>query len=336
MDLRLDDIDACHLFGDGVLDLDSRVHFNEVEFAGIGIHQIFDGACADIVRRLGDAQRIGGEFGALFGRQVRGGGALDDLLVAALDRAVALEEMDHITMRVTQNLALDVAGALDELFQIDFVLAEGGLGFTLAFVHFTQQLLGSRSRAHAATAAAPGRLEHDGIADLFGQPLDFVFVVRQRVGCRNDRNADRDGEIARGDLVAELAHRLRLRADEDDAVFGAGFRKFRAFGEKTIARMDRIGAGKLGNTDDLVDRQIAFDRPEVTFQMRPAADLVALVRLEAVKRQLVFLRPDRHGLDAEFVCSAENADRDFRTVCDENFGNRQGSPPYWQLRCCTR
>jgi hypothetical protein len=62
--------------------------------------------------------------------------------------------------------------------------------------------------------------------------------------------------VARGDLVAERAHGLGLRADEGDAGGGAGFGEFRAFGEQAVAGMDRIGARKLGDADDLVDRQI--------------------------------------------------------------------------------
>lgn len=42
MDLRLDDIDAGHDFGDGMLHLNARIDLDEVEFAGIDIHQIFD------------------------------------------------------------------------------------------------------------------------------------------------------------------------------------------------------------------------------------------------------------------------------------------------------
>ena len=34
-------------------------------------------------------------------------------------------------MRVAEDLHLDVAGALDQLFEIDLVLAEGGLGLAL-------------------------------------------------------------------------------------------------------------------------------------------------------------------------------------------------------------
>jgi hypothetical protein len=51
VDLRLDDVDAGHLLGDGVLDLDARVHLDEVELARVHIHQELDRAGADIVGR---------------------------------------------------------------------------------------------------------------------------------------------------------------------------------------------------------------------------------------------------------------------------------------------
>jgi hypothetical protein len=106
----------------------------------------------------------------------------------------------------------DVAGALDQLLQIDLVLAEGRLGLALGFSTSRQVALGSRNDAHAAAAAAPGRLQHHRVADLRRLALDFVHVVGQRLGGRHDRHAGLDGEIARRHLVAEPAHRLRISA----------------------------------------------------------------------------------------------------------------------------
>ena len=51
------------------------------------------------------------------------------------------------------------------------------------------------------------------------------------------------GEVARRDLVAERAHGLGRRADEDDAGGGAGFGEFRALREEAVARMDGVGLG---------------------------------------------------------------------------------------------
>ncbi len=338
MDLRLDDIDAGDDLGDRMLDLDARIDLDEVELAGIGIHQILDGACADIVGRPGDLQRIIREFLALRIIEIGRRRPLHDLLVATLDRAVALEKMDDIAVRVAEDLAFDVTGALDELFEIDLVLAEGGLGLALGLGHLADQVLGVADRPHAAAAAAPGGLQHHRIADLLGQSLDLFRVVRQRLGRRHDRHADRDREVAGRDLVAELAHRLRLGADEGDAVCGTGLGEFRAFGEQPIARMYGVGAGELGDADHLVDRQIALDRSEVAGKVRPASDLITLVRLEAVQRQLILLSPYRDRFKPQLIGRAEDADGDFGTVGNKDLGNGQvGLLIDLDTReCCTR
>ena len=59
-----------------------------------------------------------------------------------------------------------MAGALDHLFQIALAIAEGGLGLAPALAHLQLQLVLGQDRPHAAPAAAPGRLEHQRIADL--------------------------------------------------------------------------------------------------------------------------------------------------------------------------
>lgn len=140
MDLRLDDINTGHDFGDGMLHLNAWIDLDEVELAGIGIHQIFDRAGADIICRGSDLQRIGRQLLALRFAEIWCRRTLDHLLVTTLDRTIALEQMYDVSMRIAENLALDVAGALDQLFEIDLVLAEGGLRFALGLGHFTRQV----------------------------------------------------------------------------------------------------------------------------------------------------------------------------------------------------
>ena len=51
---------------------------------------------------------------------------LPDLLVAALQRAVALAEMDGVALAVAEHLDLDVARLVEVLLEVDRVVAEGG------------------------------------------------------------------------------------------------------------------------------------------------------------------------------------------------------------------
>ena len=49
--------------------------------------------------------------------------------MAALQRAFALAQMDHVAMLIAQHLKLDVARALDQLFHVNVGAAESLLGF---------------------------------------------------------------------------------------------------------------------------------------------------------------------------------------------------------------
>src|SRR5699024_4137780 len=61
--------------------------------------------------------------------EYRTGAFLNHLLVAALQRAVALSQMDDIAVMVSQQLHLDMPRVDDEFFQIDTVIPKEGLCF---------------------------------------------------------------------------------------------------------------------------------------------------------------------------------------------------------------
>ena len=155
MDLRLDDVDAGDLLGDGVLDLDARIDLDEIELAGIGIHQELDRAGADIVGGVRDLQRVVAQLAALDRVEIGSRRALDDLLVAPLDRAVALEQVHGIAVLVAEHLHLDMARPLDQLLEIDLVLAERRLGLALGLHDLARQVGLGADHPHAAPAAAP-------------------------------------------------------------------------------------------------------------------------------------------------------------------------------------
>ncbi len=75
--------------------------------------------------------------------------------------------------------------------------------------------------------------------------------------------------------------------------------------------MDGVHLGVPGDANHFINGEISLDRPHAF------AHLVGFIRLEAVHGKLVFLRVDRHRMDAEFRCRPEDADRNFRPVRDE-------------------
>src|SRR6185312_3009158 len=104
--------------------------------------------------------RLGIEKGA--------GPLLDDLLMAALDRAFAFAEMHDVAVAVAEHLDLDVARLLDILLDKDPVVAKARAGLARRAAPALAQLGVVAGDAHALTAAARRRLEHDRVADVAG------------------------------------------------------------------------------------------------------------------------------------------------------------------------
>ena len=64
-DLRAHEIDAGHLLGDGVLDLDARIDLDEVKAPAVEVVQELHRADVEVVRRPCQRQRVSGERRAL-------------------------------------------------------------------------------------------------------------------------------------------------------------------------------------------------------------------------------------------------------------------------------
>ena len=221
-DLRPDDVDAGDLLGHRMLDLDARVDLDEVEGAGVAVHQELDGAGALVVRRPCDRQPERAELLALALREIRRRRPLDDLLVAPLHRAVALPEMVDRPVLVAEDLHLDVPGVQDHLLEVALAVAEGVQRLAPAFEHLVLELLRPHDRPHSPAAAAPARLQHERIADRLGHPADLVHVVGQHLGRRDHRHPGGHRHLPRARLIAEHPHGPGLRADEGDPRRGAG------------------------------------------------------------------------------------------------------------------
>ncbi len=166
-DLRLDQIVASDLFGDGVLDLNTGIDFDEVTLAGIDVQKKLDGA--RIIQPGGAAD---GESGVPHGLakalvQIRRRRELDDLLMPSLQRAVALEEMDEIAVPIADQLHFDMASPPDEFLEENIAHAERGPGFALGLFNRFIELFGFEGYAHAAPAAPHRRLDDDRIAQAF-------------------------------------------------------------------------------------------------------------------------------------------------------------------------
>ncbi len=113
-----DQVDVGDLLGDGVLDLDPRIHLDEDVMTAL-VEQELHSAGVAVPDVAGEGDRVGADLVAQLLGQVRSRRELDDLLVTALHAAVPLVEMNHVAVRVGQDLHFDVTGIEHGLFEVD-------------------------------------------------------------------------------------------------------------------------------------------------------------------------------------------------------------------------
>jgi hypothetical protein len=308
--LRLDEVDIRHLLGDGVLDLDARIHLDEDVLPGTiarGVEQELDGARVDVADRLRERDRVAMHGLADRLVEVRRGRDLDDLLVTALHRAVALEQVDRLPGGIGQDLHLDVPRPHDRLLDEHRGVAEGAVGLAHRGLERGPQLLAGVDPTHPAAAAARDRLGEHGEADLVGtgqQRLD-VGGRRRRLEHRHARG---DRVLLRRHLVAGHLEHVAAGADEGDAVVGGRLGQLGVLGEEAVAGVDRVGARLLRHPDDLGDVEVG------THGVPLLADQVRLVRLEAVHRVAILPGVHGHRAGPQLVCRTERTDRDLASV----------------------
>src|SRR5690606_7601750 len=239
----LDQVEAGGGLGDRVFDLQAGVDLQEREELVAGVVEELHGGRAAVAD--GDGQALGGglEFGGLGGGEHRGGRLLDDLLVAALHRAVAHAQRPRGALAVGDHLHLDVAGAGDQALREDGAAAEGAGGPPAGALVGVGEFGLVGDDADAAAAAAGGGLEHQRVADLGGRCQGGVQGLHRAAAPGGDGDADLFGDELGADLVAELAHGFGVGADEGDADLLAQFGEGGVFGDEAPADPGGVGAG---------------------------------------------------------------------------------------------
>ncbi|CFK91655.1 Uncharacterised protein [Burkholderia pseudomallei] len=124
------EIDARDRLRHRMLDLDARVHLDEVELAARVVEQILERARAAIAHLPRETRRRCAQRIAQRGRERRRRRFLENLLAPPLQRAFAFEQMNNV-LAVAQDLHFDVPRARDEAFEIDAAVAERGLCLAL-------------------------------------------------------------------------------------------------------------------------------------------------------------------------------------------------------------
>jgi hypothetical protein len=294
-----------------VLDLQAGVHLEEVELAVLV--QELDGAGVDVAAGLGDLDgRLAHRLADLVGEQRRRA-LLDELLVAALGRAVALAHPDGVAVGVGEDLHLDVARPGEVALDVALGPAEALERLGLGGLERLGGLVGRRDDAHAAPAAAVRRLDGDRPAVLLAERHDLVGRREELGGAGHALHAGLLGGDARRDLVAHDLDRLGRRADERHAAGGDGPGEVGVLGEEPVARVDAVGPRALDDVEDLLGVEVALGR-------RLTAERVGLVGQAHVQAVAVEVGVDGDRRDVELTAGSDHADGDLAPVGDQDLG----------------
>ena len=197
-----------------MFDLQPRIGFDESEspiaLARLTVYQKFERPEAVVIHR---ACELPSRFDNPLTKAVAQGRAwrhLDQLLIAALDGALALPQMTDRAMAVANDLHLDMTRLADQPLDINTVAAECRfrLGLTARIGWF--QVVSILDRTHAAATATGHSLDHDRTTLAERSKECLRLVQRGRTDCPfDDRNVAALCQRLRRNLVAEQLQRGR-------------------------------------------------------------------------------------------------------------------------------
>ncbi len=298
-----------------MLHLEARVHLEEPE-PPIRVEQELGGGGVVEVRGPGGLHGEVVQLRPLVRCQARRRRFLDQLLMPALDRAVALPQRDDRAIGIAEQLDFDVACRPHLAFQVDRTVAEGRGRFRRSRGQRSRQLRRCADTTHAATAATRRRLDEQREPDVLGGRDDRRDPIRpfhrDRVECPGDhRHARALRRPARRQFVAQRLDRVRAGSDEREARIDDGPRKRRPLRQEAVARVNGLRPRRVRRLDDRVGTKVAFGGRRRTQPNRAVGGL-------DMQRVPVGIRVHGDRLDAEVAAGPDDAHRDLTAVGDED------------------
>ena len=297
------------------------VHFEEVKALARGVcaaDDQLDRARAVIAHRAAECDALLAHRLAHFGRDEGRGRFLHHLLMAALDAAFALIKIENVAVLIAEDLDFDVARIEDELLDEHAVIAKRieplALGCLKTFAH----VLLIVCQPHALAAAARAGFHHHRIADLGRNAHRVLGIIDLTDKAGDDIDARFQRELLALDLVTHRGNRVYRRADKRDAFRRQCLGKAGAFGEKAIARMNRIRACRLARSDNLVGQQIAL-------RSGRGANMHRLIRHPHKRRARIGIGINRHCGNTHPARGLNHPASNFAAIGDEDFLEHSGN-----------
>mmetsp|Transcript_23272 Transcript_23272/g.40173 ORF Transcript_23272/g.40173 Transcript_23272/m.40173 type:complete len:588 (-) Transcript_23272:1110-2873(-) len=309
-DLFAHQINAKDGFGDGMFDLQARVHLDEVKLT-VFVEEL-DGARTGIVDIGHGISTDFADGGAFFGADCGAGGLFEHLLVAALQGTVPFAQVHSAALAVPKDLDLDVAGRGQIFLDIDFVIAKGGFAFGPRSHERVFHIGCGLRHFHATATAARSRLDDDGIAHLVAKRLGLVERGNATIRSGYAGHAERLHRVFGGDLVAHDADMFGGRPDKGQPVIFDDLHKLRVLGQEAIAGVNGLRPGDFAGGDDGRKAQIGLRGGR-----RADADtFVGHAHMHGVG---VRSGMHRHRGDAHFARGPDDPQRNLAPVGDQDF-----------------
>ncbi len=309
MQLQLDEVQPRGGLGDGMFDLQSGVHLEEIErprpwtiWAG---HEL-DGARTRVSDGLGGQPRGVEQLGAHAFRPLdeRRGRLFDDLLMAPLDRTFAFADRPHGAVLVGHHLDLDVMTGGEVALAEHGRIAEGRLRFAACGLHLPGQRRQVVDHPHAAAAATGRGLDqHRQLVGGDGVGIEFL----------EHRDARGRHHLLRLDLGAHCGDRGHRRTYPREPGIDHRGGELSVLREESVSGVDCVGTGRLCGGDQLGRVEVALG----AFQSHPG------VRLGDVRRRRVGIGVNGDRADAELAAGVEHSASDLAAIGNQDFGDHQ-------------
>ena len=255
------------------------------------LHDELHRAGAHVVHRAGGFHGGLAHLGAQCGRHAGRGRFFQHLLMAALHRAVALEQIHIVAVGVAKDLYFDMARALHVFFNQHCVIAKAVDRLALARCQRVGKVFCLVDRAHALTATACAGLDEHRVTDAVCLALQQGRVLVCSVVAGHQRHAGFFHQLLGLGFQAHGLNGAGRGPDEHQAGGGTGVGELFVFTQETVAGVDGLGAGGLGRLDDFFPAQIAVFG-------RTAPDVHRFVARCDMFGVCIGIRIDRYGFDS--------------------------------------
>ena len=222
-----------------------------------------------------------------------------------------------------------MASVLDQAFEIEARVGEGGVGLERRLLEAPLQHRGVVAAAHPLASPAADRFQQHGVAGLVGDAQRLLHAGDDAVRTGDRLESARGERLLRRRLVAHPANRGGRGTDEGQSLLRTPRGEERVLGEEPVPRMHGLAACLLGG---LQDRLLV----EVGGGGGGGADADPHRRVVEPGGVAVGLRMDHDRLDSEGVASPNDAARDLTPVGDEQTAKHPEESIRRASRSCAR